>query len=220
MQAHGVERGDDGEVADAVNEEAVAFAGNCDHHAGERRTDQARHIDHGRIQRDGVTQILFIFDHFHEERLAAGHVKRIDRALQSAKPDDFVNGDAVAQGECGEREGLQHRERLRDEQNIAAIQAVHPDSGEGREKKCGDLSREADDAQQERRAGEAIDEPAGREARHPRAHQRNALSTEVQAKISVAQRAPGVGNAGQFAWRTIGGRGLDAHRILFCHSCK
>jgi hypothetical protein len=91
----------------------------------------------------------------------------------------------VAEGERGEREGLQHRERLRDEQNIATIQPVYPDSRERREKKCGNLSREADDSEQEGRAGEAIDKPAGGQARHPCAHQGNGLSGEVQAEISV-----------------------------------
>ena len=104
---------------------------------------------------------------------------------------------------------------MRDEQNVAAIEAVHPDSGDRREEECGDLSREADDAEEKRGAGEAIDEPAGGETRHPCAHQGNALPAEVEAEISVTQRAPGVGDAGESARRRIGGRGLGAHRILF-----
>jgi hypothetical protein len=100
----------------------------------------------------------------------------------------------------------------------AAIEAVHPNSGDRREEEGGDLPGEADDAEQKRRAGEAIDEPAGGEARHPCARQGNALLAEVGAEISVAQRAPGVRDAGVFGRRRIGGTGLGAHGILFWHS--
>ena len=131
-----------------------------------------------------------------------------------------VNVDVMAEGENGKREGLQHCQDLRYEQNLAAIEAIHPHSGDGREKEGGDLSREADDAEQERRAGEAIDEPASGEARHPCAHQGDGLSGEVEAEISVAQRAPGVRDAGVLGWRRICGKGRGAHRILFCHSCR
>jgi hypothetical protein len=135
--------------------------------------------------------------------------------LKRAEPDDFVNVDVMAEGKNGEREGLQHRQELRHDQNLAAIEAVHPDSGDGREKKCGDLAGEADDTEQEGRTGETIDEPTCGEARHPCAHQRGGLSGEVEAEISVAQSPPGVGDAGVFGWRRIGRQSRGAHRILF-----
>lgn len=91
---------------------------------------------------------------------------------------------------------MQHGQGLGDEQNVAAIEAVDPDSGEGGEEERGDLSGEADDAEEECGTGEAIDEPTGGQARHPCAHQGNALAAEVEAKISVAQGAPRVGDAG------------------------
>jgi len=101
VQAHGVERGDDGEVTDPVNQEAVAFAGDGNDHTGERRADEARQVDHGRVHGDGVAEVLFVFYHLDEEGLAAGHVEGVDRALKGAEPDDFVNVDVVAEGESG-----------------------------------------------------------------------------------------------------------------------
>ena len=99
-----------------------------------------------------------------------------------------------------ERERLQHGERLRPDQDLAAVDAIDEDAGDGREQEGGDLSGEADDAEQQRGAGEAIDEPDGGDARHPGADERDALAAEEEAEVAMAQRAPGVGEVARSAW--------------------
>ena len=51
------QRGDDREVADAIDEEAPAFAGDRDDDSSERRADEAGNIDDGRVEGDGVAEI-------------------------------------------------------------------------------------------------------------------------------------------------------------------
>jgi hypothetical protein len=80
--------------------------------------------------------------------------------------------------------------RLRPHQHLAAVEPVNPDAGKGREEKCGNLPGKADRAQQQRRAGEAIDQPTGGDARHPGADERDALAAEEEAEVAMAQGAP------------------------------
>ena len=54
--AHHEQRDDDGDVADAVGEEAVAFARDCDDDAGERGAEEAGEIDDGGVERDGAAR--------------------------------------------------------------------------------------------------------------------------------------------------------------------
>ena len=94
----------------------------------------------------------------------------------------------------GERERLQHREHLRDDQDAMPVPAVDEHAGERREHERRDLAAEADDAEQQRRAGEPIDQPARGNARDPGADQRDALSAEEEAVVSGAERAEQVGH--------------------------
>ena len=88
VETHGKERGDDGDVADAVDEEAPAFAGGGDQHAGERGADEAGDVDHGGVDGDGVAEVGAVVDHLHHEGLAAGHVEAVDDALRDAEDEN------------------------------------------------------------------------------------------------------------------------------------
>ena len=105
------------------------------------------------------------------------------------------DGDAMREREGGERERLQRGERLRPHEHRALVPAVDPDAGEGREQEGRNLAREADDAEQPRGAGEAIDEPTGGDARHPGADERDALAAEEEAEVGRAERPPRVRDA-------------------------
>ena len=69
------------------------------------------------------------------------------------------------------------------------FQPVHPDAGKRRQQEGRNLPREADHAEQQRRTGQPVHQPAGGDARHPGADQRHALPAEKQAVVAVAQRA-------------------------------
>ena len=66
-----------------------------------------------------------MFDH---ERLPAGNVQRVDQALHQRQPHGPVHVDVMAQRQRRQRERLQHGQRLRPHEKLAAIEPVHPDA--------------------------------------------------------------------------------------------
>ena len=119
-----------------------------------------------------------VVDHLHHEGLAAGHVEAVDDALRDAEDEDQGNGDVAGEGKRGEDERLQHGGGLRPDEHLAAVEAVDPDAGEGCEEEGGNLAGKADGAEQHGRSGEAVDEPGGGDAGHPRADEGDALAAE------------------------------------------
>ena len=202
---HHEERDDDGDVAEAVDGEAVALADGCDDDAGDGGADEASHVDHGGVEGDGVREVAFVFDHLDEEGLAAGHVEGVDEALQGTEGDDLVDGDDLCEGERGHGKGLNAGEDLGPDEELAAVHAVDDDAGEGREEEGGDLAGEADGAEEKRGAGETVDEPAGGDAGHPGADEGDALAGEEEAEVAMAQGSPGMGEAARS--RCCRGRG-------------
>jgi hypothetical protein len=87
---------------------------------------------------------------------------------------------------------------LRDYENASAVEPIHPHACERRKKKCGNLSGEGDDAKKQRRSREFVNQPAGGDARHPCADERNTLSGEKKTVVAVTQRAPDSRAARQF----------------------
>ena len=61
---HGPQAGQDGQVTCPIEEEAPFLANLFDQEAGQRRPDEPRGVDHRRIQRDGIGQILSPGHHF------------------------------------------------------------------------------------------------------------------------------------------------------------
>ena len=215
---HHEQRGDDREVADAVDEEAPAFAVGSDDHAGERRADEPREIDHGRVERDGVAEVALVFDHLDHERLAAGHVECVDETLHHAEREDVGDGDAMRERERGKGERLHRGEHLRPDEDLALVQAIDPDAGEGREQEGGNLAHEADDAEQPCGAGEAVDEPAGGDAGHPGADERDALAAEEEAEVGCAECPPGMRDAARMI---AGGNGFRGGKLrALRRSCR
>jgi hypothetical protein len=84
---------------------------------------------------------------------------------------------------------LQHGDRLRDDEQAMAIQAVDDDAGKRAEHERRKLAREADDAEQKGRAGQAVDEPVRRRRGDPRSHERHHLATEEEPVVAVGERA-------------------------------
>jgi hypothetical protein len=200
-EAHHEQGEHDGDVAEAVDGEAVAFAHGCDDDACDGGADEAGHIDDGGVEGDGVGEVLFVRlacvggDHLDEEGLAAGHVEGVDETLEGTEGDDLVDGDDLGEGKPGHRERLDTREDLGPDEQLAAVDAVDEDTGEGCEEEGWNLSGEADQSEEKRGAGEAVDEPTGGDARHPGADKRDALAGEEEAEVTVAKGAPGVGVA-------------------------
>ena len=111
------------------------------------------------------------------------------------RPSTIGDRDDPGQRQHGQRQRLQHREHLGDDQHPVPVPAVHEDAGDGREEQRRDLAAEPHDAEQQRRAGQPVDEPARRDAGDPGADEREALPGEEQPVVPVPERAEDGGSA-------------------------
>jgi hypothetical protein len=186
---HHEERRDHREVADGVDPEAPTFADACDEDASDRRPDEARRVHHRRVQGDRVRQVAPVFDHLDDEGLARGHVDRVDEPLQNLEDEHVRHGDRARERERRQKRRLDHREDLRRDERSMAVHPIDPHARERREEERRNLPREADDAEHERRTGEAVHEPARRDAGQPRADERDALAREKEPVVAMSERA-------------------------------
>ena len=188
-EAHRQQAPDDRDVAHAVDQEAVAFAHGGHHRAGNRRAHQARGVEVRRVERDGVAEIGAVVDHAHDEGLAGGDLDRADDALEQRQADDPLDVDVPAQRERRHGQRLHHRQPLGRDQHLAAIPAIEPHPGDGRQHERGRHAGEAHQAEQELRIRQAVDQPRRGQPRHPRADERDALADEEQTVVARAERA-------------------------------
>ena len=86
---HHEQRRDYGQVADSIDEETPSFTDRCDHNTRDSRADQSRAIHHRGVDGDGITEVVAVFDHLHQEGLARRHVEGVYQALQNGESDDF-----------------------------------------------------------------------------------------------------------------------------------
>ncbi len=186
---HQQQRDNHGDITEAVDEEAITLAKGGDDDAGQRGADEPRSIHHRRVERDGVAQVGAVLHHLHHEGLPRGHIEGVDRALEQAERDDLSHGNSSAQRQCGQPEGLDHRQNLSDDQGAMTVQTIDPDARERPDEQERNLQREAGNTEQERRMREPVDQPGGGDARHPGTDQRDALSAEEEAVVAVAQSA-------------------------------
>ena len=115
-----------------------------------------------------------------------------------------MNVDAVREGQGGQGEGLQQGQELRHQEHVAAIEAIYPNAGDGREAliettrpelipACVALLAHPDDERHSAIVGgETVDEPASGQAGHPGADKGDGLASEEQPKVWVAQGAEGM----------------------------
>jgi hypothetical protein len=85
LDPHQGQRSNHGKVAQAIDEKAVAFTEGGNNHTCQRGPHQPRHIHHGRVEGDGIAQILPVLHHLNQEGLPPGHIKGIDQPLKTAQ---------------------------------------------------------------------------------------------------------------------------------------
>ncbi len=95
-----------GAVADAVEEEAERGSEDADQDAGNRRTDDPGAVEDRGVERNGVGDVLAA-DHLDDERLAGGHVDRVDEAEQECQHEYMPDLDDLEGDQCGENQGQQ-----------------------------------------------------------------------------------------------------------------
>ena len=135
--AHREQRRDHREVGDRVDQEAPSLAHRGDQHAADRRTEDPARVHHGGVERDGVGQVGAVLDHAHHERLPRRGVEGVDHALTHLQHQHLGDGDDAGQRQHRERQRLQHREHLGDDQHAVPVPPVDEHAGHGARNKVG-----------------------------------------------------------------------------------
>src|SRR6266702_4156600 len=187
-EPHGEEAGDHGDVAHAVQEEAHADAGDPNQHSRNRRADDPGGVEHGRVERDRVHEILFA-DELHDERLAGGNVERIDDAEEHRQHHDLPRRDPAGPHEHGQRERFEHLQSLRPHDEATLVHAIHDDTRVQREQQHAQGAERLRQPDGERRVGDAEHQPAERDRLHPGPDERDALTEEEQPEVAVGKRS-------------------------------
>src|SRR3989454_1012793 len=187
-EPHGEEAGDHGDVAHAVQEEAHADAGDPDQHSRDRRADDPGGVEHGRVERDRVHEILFA-DELHDERLAGGNVERVDDAEEHGQHHDLPRRDPAGPHEHGQRQRLEHLQSLRPHDEATLVHAIHHDTRVQREQQHAQGAERLRQPDGERRVGDVEHQPAERDRLHPGPDERDALTEEEEPEVAVGKRS-------------------------------
>lgn len=147
-----------------------------------------RAVDHRRIERDGVHQILAT-DHVDEERLPRGNIEGVDDSEERGEGEDVPDTHVAGERQQGQRECEQHGGDLRRDDDAVAMQAIRQRPTERGEEEHGDVPDEGDQPQQRRGARQAIDQPRLSDRLHPRAGQRDHLTRQKQPVVPVLEGA-------------------------------
>ena len=172
LRIHEHQRRDDGDVADAVDQEAITFTRFTPDRNDRTRNgwpDETCAVHHRGVQCDGVGKVGSILEHFNDESLTGGNVECIHDALKHGQSQDVPDVHVPAENQASQGKRLEHGQNLRHFQNRSAIPPVHPDSRKWGQQQSGYLSGETDHAEQQCGICQAIDEPARSDLSHPRA---------------------------------------------------
>ena len=131
-------------------------------HAADRRSDQAAAVDHRRVERDRVGQIVGESSTISTTNACrAGVSKALITPWSSCSTMICAHGDQAATASAtASSDRLHAATRLRQDQHAVAVPAIDDDAGERREQQRRNLPGEADDAEEQLRTGEPIDQPA------------------------------------------------------------
>jgi hypothetical protein len=188
LHVHEQQARDHRKIADRVQQEAPPFADGRDQRPRDGRTYDARAIEHRRVERDGIDEIVAA-DHVRDERLACRDIERVHHAEKRGNRKHVRHLDAPGEREAGERAGEQHRGRLRCDENRVTSSRVCNRPADRREQEHRNLPGKADQTQERRRAREPIHKPRLGNRLHPRARQRDELPAEEESIVAVTQGA-------------------------------
>ena len=160
-----------------VDQKAPAFADAPPPADPRRRTDNPRGVEHRRVQRDRVHQVLAA-DQLDEERLTRRDVEGVDDPQAGSQREDLPDLDAAGDVSAARaaRPSSRHLRRHHDAVPVARSATVPPTGQPGSR----DLRREPDGAEQRGRSGEPVDQPGLRHRLHPGADERDQLSRDEE----------------------------------------
>ena len=188
------EGGEDGEEADAVEEEVAGDADGGHGVSAEGGAEDAGEIELRGVEGNRVREV-FAGNKAGDKGLVAGCVHGLGDAVEEAEDGDFPDVDQRSAvrvpepGEEGQGECLDHHGGLGGQQEAALVDAVGDDSAIEREKEEGEGAGEGDDAEPEGGVGEGEDEPAEGDVLHPGADVGSEVAGPEEAEVGVAEGA-------------------------------
>ena len=125
VRSHGPQRDQHREEGDGVEDEHPARAHRSDQQPRDRRSDQPRGVERGRVQADRVGQVL-LPDHFGHESLAGRRVEGRRAAEQEGEHVDLPSAHHACERQQAETQRQQPHGRLGGQQELAPVQMVPP----------------------------------------------------------------------------------------------
>src|SRR5262249_37165317 len=129
-QSHRDKGADHRKEAESVQQEAPAFGAfhavavqYGDGRAGNRRTKDTGTVENGRIEGDGVRQVVFAH-HLNKKGLADGDVEGINDTNEEGHSDQLPYRDDAGEGQAAQEKGQKHRDALCPDHTAVAIVAV------------------------------------------------------------------------------------------------
>ena len=182
------QREPDGQDHERVDDERRRDAEAGDDQARHRRPHDARGVERGRIERDGVDEVG-LAHYLGHVRLAGGHVERLRQAGQHRHDADVPVPHAPGHDQCRQHQGEHRQGELRDDEDAALGQPVSERAGDDREEQDRPELQRADEPESQGRVGELQDQPGLRHRVHPAGHERRQLRHEEPPEVAVVEGA-------------------------------
>ena len=180
------ERGEDGDEAQAVQEEGRRHAESGDEQPGHGGPDDARPIEHERVEGDGIGEVG-LADEIGDIGLTRGDVDRAAQPVDQREDGHVPVPDLPGPDEQGQRERLHHHRRLGQQDDPPLREAVAHGAADGRQDEDGGELQRGHQPELDRRSRQLEDEPRLAHALHPGPDQRDELSAPEEPEVSVSE---------------------------------
>jgi len=186
--SHRQQRAHGRQVAHRIGEEADRHACRGDDQARDRRPDDGRSVEHGRVESDRVHEVLPP-NHLDEEGLARREVEKVDGAGSGRRDEDHPVLGVAACRQREQRERRQREQRLCDQKDVPFAITVRDHASElAAEQNRGKLRGE-DEADEEAAVRQLQRQPRHGDALHPCPDRRDDLAGQEEPVVSVAERS-------------------------------
>ncbi len=193
---HEQQGSDGGEEAGGIQEEADGDPRDRDQATGDDRPDDAGQVEVGRVQRDGVHEVLPAH-HLHQEGLADGHLERRRGAVQRRQQHHPFGGDVMGGGQHPQGQRIAQHEALQHQQRPPPVDPVrqHPaPQGKEQDRQRAERAHQAD---HEGRVGQLQYQPPLGHDLHPGADQRHELTDEEKPEVAMPEGGERCGHGGR-----------------------
>ena len=130
-----------GQKGQTGQQEAVALPYGRHDEPGNAGADDARQIEHGRVQGDRIGQEVGPIDHLADARLSRGHVEGVDGTQKNADHEDNRIARPLGQSQEPHEQGDEEEHELRRLNQALLVDAIDQGPGEKAQDEDRDLAR-------------------------------------------------------------------------------